>query len=91
MSVQPRASGLPIARARLRFATAAAFIGLAMTGLTGLTAGAGAASTAAAMPAAAVLSFTPNPYDYGTVQAGQTTSETFTLTNTAHRPAVRLP
>ncbi|MGW6263057.1 DUF5050 domain-containing protein [Streptomyces sp. NPDC055085] len=41
--------------------------------------------TAAASAAPPTLTFTPSPYDYGNVTAGQTASQTFTLTNTGGR------
>jgi hypothetical protein len=41
-----------------------------------------AAGVAAAKPAPPVLAFTPAPYDYGQVAAGQAASRTFTLANT---------
>jgi hypothetical protein len=41
-----------------------------------------AAGVAAATPRPPVLAFTPSPFDYGQVAAGQTASHTFTLANT---------
>ena len=43
------------------------------------------AGPAAATPRAPVLAFTPSPYDYGRVTAGQTATQTFTLANTGGR------
>jgi Domain of unknown function (DUF5050) len=82
MSVPPRTAGLTRACARRRRCAAAALTGLALAGLalTGLTAG--VASAAVAGPGKVSLSFAPSPYSYGSVEAGQTASQTFTLSNT---------
>ncbi len=45
---------------------------------------------AAATPRAPVLAFTPSPYDYGRVTAGQTATQTFTLANTGGQATSRL-
>jgi len=45
-----------------------------------------AAGVAAAKPRPPVLAFSPAPYDYGQVAAGQAASQTFTLANTGGHP-----
>ena len=62
-----------------RTAAAAAVLTAAVLTAAAVTAGAG---TAAASPRSPVLAFTPAPYSYGQVTAGQAASQTFTLANT---------
>ena len=49
-----------------------------------------AAGVAAAKPTPPVLAFTPSPYSYGQVAAGQTASQTFTLANSGRSATGRL-
>jgi Abnormal spindle-like microcephaly-assoc'd, ASPM-SPD-2-Hydin len=49
-----------------------------------------AAGVAAAKPRPPVLAFTPSPFDYGQVAAGQAASRTFTLANTGGQGTGRL-
>lgn len=49
-----------------------------------------AAETAAATPRPPVLAFSPSPYSYGQVAAGQTASQTFTLANSGRSATGRL-
>ena len=49
-----------------------------------------AAGAAAAKPRPPVLAFSPAPYNYGQVAAGQAASQTFTLANTGGRATGRL-
>ena len=49
-----------------------------------------AAGVAAAQPRPPVLAFTPSPFDYGQVAAGQAASRTFTLANTGGQATGRL-
>jgi len=49
-----------------------------------------AAGVAAATPRPPALAFTPSPFDYGQVAAGQAASRTFTLANTGGQATGRL-
>ncbi|HYV81170.1 MAG TPA: choice-of-anchor D domain-containing protein [Streptosporangiaceae bacterium] len=49
-----------------------------------------AAGVAAATPRPPTLAFTPSPFDYGQVAAGQAASHTFTLANTGGQATGRL-
>ena len=49
-----------------------------------------AAGAAAAKPRPPVLAFSPAPYNYGQVAAGQAASQTFTLANTGGQATGRL-
>jgi hypothetical protein len=50
----------------------------------------GSAAGAAAKPRPPVLAFSPAPYDYGEVAAGQAVSQTFTLANSGRSATGRL-
>lgn len=50
----------------------------------------GSATGAAAGPRPSALVFTPSPYSYGQVAAGQTASQTFTLSNPGRSATGRL-
>ncbi len=81
-----RAGRLPW-RAGRRAGAALAAAGLA---LATVAAPAGVASAATAKPRPPVLAFSPAPFDYGQVAAGQAVSQTFTLANTGGRATGKL-